>query len=37
LAQITGPQWEDCSPVRRSFDQLIRQIDPFVHDAKLVA
>jgi hypothetical protein len=37
LAQITGPQWEDCSPVRRSFDQLIRHIDQFVDDAKLVA
>jgi hypothetical protein len=37
LAQITGPQWEDCSPMRRSFDQLIRQIDQFVDDAKLVA
>jgi len=37
LAQITGPHWEDCSPVRRSFDQLIRHLDQFVDDAKLVA
>jgi hypothetical protein len=37
LAQITGPQWEDCSPVRRSFDQLIREIDQFVDDAKIAA
>jgi hypothetical protein len=37
LAQITGPQWEGSTALRSSFDQLLRQIDQFVDDAKLVA
>ena len=36
-AQITGQQWEDCSPLRSSFDQLLGHIDQFVSDAKLAA
>jgi hypothetical protein len=37
LAQITGPEWEDCSALRRSFDQVLRHIDQLVADAKLAA
>ena len=37
LAQITGQQGEACSSLRSSFDQLLRHIDQFVHDAKLAA
>ena len=37
LAQITGQDWEDCTSLRSSFDQLLRHIDQFVHQAKLVA
>jgi hypothetical protein len=37
LAQITGQEWEECSSLRRSFDQLLRQIDELVDDAKLAA
>jgi hypothetical protein len=37
LAQITGQEWEGCSSLRRSFDELLRHIDQFVDDAKLVA
>jgi len=37
LAQITGPEWENCSALRRSFDQVLRHIDQMVADAKLAA
>ena len=37
LAQITAQHWKDCSPLRSSFDHLLRHIDQFVHDAKLAA
>jgi len=37
LAQITGQEWEECSPLRSSFDQLLRHIDQFVDHAKLAA
>jgi len=37
LAQITGQEWEGCSSLRRSFDQLLRHIDQFVDNAKLAA
>jgi len=37
LAQITGQQWEACSSLRTSFDQVLRQIDQLVHDAKMAA
>jgi hypothetical protein len=37
LAQITGPEWADCSALRRSFDQVLRHIDQLVADAKLAA
>ncbi len=37
LAQITGQDWEGCSPLRRSFDQVLHHIDDLVDQAKLVA
>lgn len=37
LAQITGPEWEDGSALRRSFDQVLRHLDQLVADAKLAA
>ena len=37
LAQITGTEWEECSALRRSFDQVLRHIDRLVADAKLAA
>jgi hypothetical protein len=37
LAQITGQEWEECSSLRSSFDQLLRHIDQFVDKAKLAA
>jgi hypothetical protein len=37
LAQITAPGWEECSCLRRSFDQLLRHIDDFIDHAKLAA
>lgn len=37
LAQITGPAWEDCRALRRSFDQVLRHLDQLVADAKLAA
>ena len=37
LAQITGQDWEACSSLRSSFDQLLRHIDQFIDDAKLAA
>jgi len=37
MAQITGPGWEDSTPLRRSSDQLLEQIDQLVSDANLAA
>jgi len=37
LAQITGQDWEGCSSLRRSFDEVLQHIDDLVDQAKLVA
>lgn len=37
LAQITGTEWEECSALRRSFDQVLRHIDDLIDEAKLAA
>jgi hypothetical protein len=37
LAQITGQDWEGCSSLRRSFDEVLQHIDDLVDKAKLAA
>jgi hypothetical protein len=37
LAQVLPPEWSNCGPLRRSFDETLNAIDAFIADAKLAA